>query len=341
MSAYFGDLLSGVSSLWNQAISAPACELIIENQTAVELSLPVGRDFKLTRQGEIGMHPELFFTLRSIKPGDRGIIKFLPTSKILPIFHGAVEIEAPNEGYPSDKLFVGSSSQGPGIVADWNFPGGLRGFVDSMPTTEPVPKLVVAGSYFSELFYDEKVSSYKLVVRSRQPGTFGLNSRLQSQSQNNESLVDGDFRLVLDFVNYTEAGLSLPPNYAHMVYGCVEKEFAYIQKGGDQKGRVEFGGSPEFSGNMFLQVGPEEILVIACKGLKGDVKLNVFFHDVNPQVGSLVLPDHIPSPERFCGEDQDETVLGRHCEALITNVKQGDNAHATIAIYSRESSEQL
>jgi len=339
MAGFFSELLGGVSSLWNQAISAPPCEVIIDNQTAVELSLPVGRDFKLSRQGEIRLHPELFFTLRSIKPGERGIIKFLPTSNFLPIFHGGVEIEAPNEGYPSDKLFVGASSQGPGIVADWNVSGGLARFVDSISTIEPNQKLVVAGSYFSEFSFDEKVSNYKLVVRSRQPGTFGLNSRLQTQ--NMDALVEGDFRLVLDFVNYTEAGLSLPPNYAHMANGCVEKEFAYIQKGGDQKGRVEFGGSPEFSGNMFLQVAPEEILVVACTGLKGDVKLNVFFHDVNPQVGSLVLPDHIPCPERFCGEDQDETVLGRHCEALITNVKQGENAHATIAIYSRETSEQL
>lgn len=150
------------------------------------------------------------------------------------------------------------------------------------------------------------------------------------------SLLNGDSRLEVEIKNFTEAGLSIPPNYAHMQVGFVEKDLAYIQKGGDQKGRVEFRGSPEYSGCMFVQVAPDEILVVAvCRNANGDVRLNVQFRDVDSQGGSLALPDDIPSPQQFCGEKQDETIFGRRCEALITNAKQGNNAHATIAIYPR------
>jgi len=122
-----------------------------------------------------------------------------------------------------------------------------------------------------------------------------------------------------------------------MKFGAVEKDLAYI--GPSQKGRVEFGGSPQFAGRAFIQVAPLEILVISCSGSIGDVRLSLQFHDVNTHVGESVLPDDT-FLESFCGAEEDATFIGCHCEALVTNARIGDNARATIAIYPRETNEE-
>eukprot|EP00397_Hematodinium_sp_SG-2012_P028064 GEMP01029524.1.p1 GENE.GEMP01029524.1~~GEMP01029524.1.p1 ORF type:complete len:331 (+),score=41.71 GEMP01029524.1:113-1105(+) len=329
MAAFLKDLQAGVNNLWNQIVAPPICDLVLWNDTPVDLSLPVGRSYSEIRQGEVLILSEVFFTLKSLKSGQSGKIRFQPAATMLPTYHAAVEIEAPNDGFPPDRLFIGASTQMPGcVVADWNVPGGLSRFLELLPI-DPVPRLVLGEGYLSELSIDNKLGGWKLVVRSR---TATLNTRLI-----NAPIVQGDFRLSLEFVNYTETGLSLPPNYAHMQCGCVEKDLAYI--GPNQKGCVEFGGSPEFAGRIFVQVAPLEILVVACKGTSGDVRLSLQFHDVNAHVGLSVLPSESVHLDRFCGGQHDETILGRHCEALITNAKMGDNASVTIAIYSRESNE--
>jgi len=335
MTSLLHGIMSGVNSLVDQIKNPPEREVIIENMTAVELSFPVGRDYKAVKHGEITIHPDFFLLSKTIKAGERGIVRFQPSKNYISLLHAALEMEIPNEGYPPDKLYIGASSQIPQVISQWNVNGGLQKFLQSMLPKEEPEKIGVAEGYFSELFYEESLACWKLIVHSRDPGTFGHNSRLQNQAilGSIPTMVNGDFKLILEFHNYTENGISLPPNFALMNIGFIEKDVPYIQK--ESKSRVEFGGSPEFAGQMFLQVAPSEILVVTVHGIQGDVKFEIHFYDVNPEYESLQLPNNVPSPEYCCGQDGDEIIYGRYCEALITNVSHGQEAHASIGIYPR------
>jgi len=174
--------------------------------------------------------------------------------------------------------------------------------------------------------------------------------------------------LLITVVNFAGVGLTFPPDYADIAAGEVWKEKAYIAP--RQTGLLAFGDDLHFSGAAFCRLGDRERLYFDAAnpvigrssfglrftdaslldglGLMSGCRRNREASETAAKQGSLASTWERPGMalEAFCGVGRDflgasgdATVCGELFEALVTEVRSGDDAQATVAIYplSREA----
>lgn len=159
-------------------------------------------------------------------------------------------------------------------------------------------------------------------------------------------------QLRITVVNYTEHGLTFPPDYACLDVGNVRKEKTFVAP--RQRSSLRFFDDLLFSGIAFCNIGDKERLYFrATNPLIGWTSFDVYFGTDAPKVlqqdpklaranACRAGRDLKRLPQEmlgscFVGALRDAVIRGSDFEVLVTDVRDGNDARATVAVYPRSA----